>query len=160
MQVEFEQTHIIRPAPRAEVRRFAQTFRWDPFRSCCANSLFGALGHYVILTQYTPIKPCCQAIFRISGRFFCQVPSFSAHAEACMLCSFWALIFCFCTFSPKTPLCILYRLTLVFRKAKAPRPAGCFCIVLIPDNPSAVWRGWGGGACAGLWPRSGAPAPG
>jgi len=43
MQVEFEQTHIIRPAPRAEVRRFAQTFRWDPFRSCCANSLFGAL---------------------------------------------------------------------------------------------------------------------
>ena len=159
MQVEFEQTHIIRPAPRAEVRRFAQTFRWDPFRSCCANSLFGALGHYVILMQYTPIKPCCQAIFRISSQFFCQVPSFFAHTEACMLCSFWALIFCFCTFSPKTPLCILYRLTLVFRKAKAPRPAGCFCIVLIPDNPSAVWRGWGGGACAGPWLRSGGCAP-
>ena len=159
MQVEFEQTHIIRPAPRAEVRRFAQTFRWDPFRSCCANSLFGALGHYVILMQYTPIKPCCQAIFRISGRFFCQAPSFSAHTEACMLCSFGALIFCFCTFSPKTPLCILYRLTLVFRKAKAPRPAGCFWIVLIPDNPSAVWRGWGGGACAGPWLRSGGYAP-
>ena len=159
MQVEFEQTHIIRPAPRAEVRRFAQTFRWDPFRSCCANSLFGALGHYVILMQYTPIKPCCQAIFRISGRFFCQVPPFSAHTEACTLCLFWALIFCFCTFSPKTPLCILYRLTLVFRKAKAPRPAGCFCIVLIPDNPSAVWRGWGGGAYAGPWLRSGGYAP-
>ena len=25
---------------------------------------------------------------------------------------------------------------------------------------AAVVHGWGGGACAGLWPRSGAPAPG
>ena len=140
MQVEFEQTHIIRPAPRAEVRRFAQTFRWDPFRSCCANSLFGALGHYVILMQYTPIKPCCQAIFRISGRFFCQGPSFFAHTEACMLCSFWALIFCFCTFSPKTPLCILYRFALVFWvKEKHPGQPECFALIFIvpigPANP-------------------------
>ena len=29
-----------------------------------------------------------------------------------------------------------------------------------PDNPADAWPGWGGGACAGLWPRSGAPAPG
>ena len=159
MQVEFEQTHIIRPASKGTFRRFSQTFPSVPFGRSNTSSLFGALGHYVILMQYTPIKPCCQAIFRISGRFFCQVHSFFAHTEACVLCSFWALIFCFCTFSPKTPLCILYRLTLVFCKAKAPRPAGCFCIVLIPDNPSAGWRGWGGGAYAGPWLRSGGCAP-
>ena len=112
MQVEFEQTHIIRPAPRAEVRRFAQTFRWDPFRSCCANSLFGALGHYVILMQYTPQKPCCQAIFRILAQYFCQARDFMVRTGACKLCAFWLLIFEFCTFSPKTPLCILYTLAL------------------------------------------------
>ena len=159
MQVEFEQTHIIRPASKGTFRRFSQTFRFSPPSSLHANSLFGALGHYVILTQYTPIKPCCQAIFRILAQYFCQARDFMVRTGACKLCAFWLLIFEFCTFSPKTPLCILYRLTLVFCKAKAPRLAGCFCIVLIPDNPSAVWRGWGGGACAGPWLRSGGCAP-
>lgn len=140
MQVEFEQTHIIRPAPRAEVRRFAQTFRWDPFRSCCANSLFGALGHYVILMQYTPGKPCCQAIFPISGRFFCQAPAFVAHPVPCLFCAFLVLLFEFCTFSPKTPLCILYRFALVlWAKEKHPGQPECFALIFIvpigPANP-------------------------
>ena len=88
-----------------------------------ANSLFGALGHYVILMQYTPGKPCCQAIFPISGRFFCQAPAFVAHPVPCSLCAFWVLLFEFCTFSPKTPLCILYRFALVLPGSRKGHPA-------------------------------------
>lgn len=167
MQVEFEQTHIIRPAPRAEVRRFAQTFRWDPFRSCCANSLFGALGHYVILMQYTPQKPCCQAIFRILAQYFCQAHDFMVRTGACKLCAFWLLIFEFCTFSPKTPLCILYTLALdaysPLPMQKAPQlPAVPLCpyILILPDSPAGALHGWDGAACAEPWPRSAGCVPG
>ena len=37
---------------------------------------------------------------------------------------------------------------------------GCACSLFIPDSPAAFWPGWGGAACAALWLRSAAPAPG
>ena len=112
IRVRFEHTHINRPVSSKEVRRFSQTFRSTPSSRFQCSSLFGALGHYVILMQYTPQKPCCQAIFRILAQYFCQARDFMARTGACKLCTFWLLIFEFCTFSPKTPLCILYTLAL------------------------------------------------
>ena len=111
-RVKFEQTHIIRPASCGTFRHFAQTFGGDPSSGSHRSSLFDALVHYVILMQYTPQKPCCQAIFRILAQYFCQARDFMVRTGACKLCAFWLLIFEFCTFSPKTPLCILYRLAL------------------------------------------------
>ena len=111
-RVKFEQTHIIRPASCGTFRHFAQTFRGDPSSGSHHSSFFDALVHYVILMQYTPQKPCCQAIFRILAQYFCQGRNFMERTDVCRLCAFWLLIFEFCTFSPKTPLCILYTLAL------------------------------------------------
>ena len=167
-RVKFEQTHIIRPASCGMFRRFAQTFRDAPFGGRLRIPLFGALVHYVILIQYTPLKACCQAIFSILGQNFLIFRIFVVRPVPCTRFSFWGLIFCFCTFLPKTPLCILSILALVFesqtfthKKGEAERP---FCsaspFTLHPDNPAAVWRGWDGAACAALLLRSAAPAPG
>ena len=137
-RVKFEQTHIIRPASEGTFRRFSQTLRFDPLSRPRRIPLFGALGHYVILMQYTPGKPCCQAIFPISGRFFCQAPAFVAHPVPCPLCAFLVLLFEFCTFSPKTPLCILYRFALVFwAKEKHPGQPECFALIfIVPIGPA------------------------
>lgn len=174
-RVKFEQTHIIRPASCGTFRHFAQTFRGKPSSGSHRSSFFGALVHYVILMQYTPENPCCQAIFqffcrnKFNFRFVFERPA----TCSCLLSKY--LIFLFCTFLFITPLCNLSIFTLVpgsvtfalpCRKKRPLHRMPCSGLVLLygmlthPDNPAAALRGWGGAACAAPLLRSDAPAPG
>ena len=174
-RVKFEQTHIIRPAPCGAFRHFAQTFRGDPSSGSHRSSFFGALVHYVILMQYTPKNPCCQAIFQFFCRNKFNFRFVFARPAACSCLSSKYLIFLFCTFLFINPLCNLSIFTLVpgsvtfvlpCRKKRPPHKMLCsspvlsYRILIRPDNPAAALRGWGGAACAAPLLRFGAPAPG
>ena len=87
-RVKFEQTHIIRPASKGAFRRFSQTFRFEPFGQPLRIPLFGALVHYVILMQYTPKKPCCQAIFQIFAKINYFFFRFGTHGSVSVFCDF------------------------------------------------------------------------
>ena len=90
------------------------------------------------------LKPLLSSHFSVLRQKNSRMPSFIGHPGTCILCVILGLIFLFFTFQTKTPLCILSPFTLAIR-------------FIHPDNPAGAWPGWGGGACAGLWPRSGAP---
>ena len=175
-RVKFEQTHIIRPASCGTFRRFAQTFRDKPSSGSRHSSLFGALVHYVILMQYTPENPCCQAIFQFFCRNKFNFRFVFARPAACSCLSTKYLIFLFCTFLFITPLCNLSIFTLVpgsvtfalpCRKKETAaqnavqqsRPEN-FMRFTRPDNPAATSRGWDGAACAAPLLRFAAPVPG
>ena len=174
-RVKFEQTHIIRPASKGTFRRFSQTFRFDPSSHRLRIPLFGALVHYVILMQYTPQNPCCQAIFQFFAEINLFFGLFSNARQRSRLFSKY-LIFLFCTFLFIIPLCNLSIFALApggitfplpcRKKKRPPHGTPCSGLVLLyrmltrPDNPAAALRGWGGAACAAPLLRSDAPAPG